>query len=311
MPLWTQFTKPSLTFNVRADPNEYEFKNWLMEIGDGFSRVTHSQRKVLFSIRSVYDRKSLKNPDKKKKKTRTITSATEYQALILKIESALEKKTKKTPEGYYFLNQYEILVVGDTKKIIKKRKNQDEPIRFLVPCDQIFETIYRIHYQIGHKARDIMIKKCNENHLNITVDMIKQDHWCCCIPEAYIGDIVVLPIPEVDKGLTEAPNLVCRIVDIDFDKSLYELACEAGVLNTLFARNSFDLVKDCSIELNLKLDKALSVRQAVNELSIGGGQGMEKCNCTGQCMTNRCSCKKSQLLCNSRCHGDNSSCKNK
>jgi hypothetical protein len=111
--------------------------------------------------------------------------------------------------------------------------------------------------------------------------------------------------------LTEAPNLICRIVDIDFDKSLYELACEAGVLNTLFARNSFDLVKDCSLDIQIKLDKALSVRQAVNELSIGGGQGMVKCNCTGQCLTNRCSCKKSQLLCNSRCHGGNSSCRNK
>ncbi|RNA02349.1 helitron helicase [Brachionus plicatilis] len=26
-PLWTQFTKLSLTVNVRADPNEHEFKN--------------------------------------------------------------------------------------------------------------------------------------------------------------------------------------------------------------------------------------------------------------------------------------------
>lgn len=91
------------------------------------------------------------------------------------------------------------------------------------------------------------------------------------IPEVSIGDYVALPIPDVDKGLSEAPNLICRIVDIDYSKSLYELACEAGVLNVLFARNGFDLVKECSVELDIKLDKQLSVREAVKELSIGGG----------------------------------------
>ncbi|RMZ96287.1 ATP-dependent DNA helicase PIF7-like, partial [Brachionus plicatilis] len=30
-------TTKTLTVNVRADPNEHEFKNWLMEIGDGKS----------------------------------------------------------------------------------------------------------------------------------------------------------------------------------------------------------------------------------------------------------------------------------
>ncbi|CAF1109465.1 unnamed protein product [Brachionus calyciflorus] len=107
------------------------------------------------------------------------------------------------------------------------------------------------------------------------------------VPDVSVGDYVALPIPDVDRGLSEAPNLVCRIVDIDHEKSLYQLACEAG------------------------LTRKLSVRQAVREISIGGDQGMSKCNCTGGCLTNRCSCKKSGLLCNSRCHGANSNCKNK
>ncbi|RNA11423.1 hypothetical protein BpHYR1_033672, partial [Brachionus plicatilis] len=79
----------------------------------------------------------------------------------------------------------------------------------------------------------------------------------------------------VDKGLTEAPNLICRIVDIDYDKSLHELASGAGVLNTLFARNCFELIKDCVVDIQVKLDKSLSVREAVSQLSIGGGQGMD------------------------------------
>jgi hypothetical protein len=114
------------------------------------------------------------------------------------------------------------------------------------------------------------------------------------LPEVNIGDFVLLPIPDVDKGLTESPNLICRVVDIDYTHSLYELACEAGVFSDMFARNSFDLVKDANIDINIITETSVkSIRQAVNVLSIGGGQGI---------VTNRCSCKKSNLLCNSRCH---------
>jgi hypothetical protein len=132
------------------------------------------------------------------------------------------------------------------------------------------------------------------------------------LPEVNIGDFVLLPIPDVDKGLTESQNLICRVVDIDYTPSLYELACEAGVFSEMFARNSFDLVKDANIDINIITETSVkSIRQAVNVLPIGGGQGMIKCNCTSSCVTNRCSCKKSNLLCNTRCHGANVYCKNK
>ncbi|CAF0961723.1 unnamed protein product [Brachionus calyciflorus] len=37
--LWTQFRQMALQENVQADPNEKEFKEWLMEVGDGRSRI--------------------------------------------------------------------------------------------------------------------------------------------------------------------------------------------------------------------------------------------------------------------------------
>ena len=40
--------------------------------------------------------------------------------------------------------------------------------------------------------------------------------------EAKTGDYVALPILDVDRGLTEVPNIICRIVDIDFTKMLHE-----------------------------------------------------------------------------------------
>ena len=46
-------------------------------------------------------------------------------------------------------------------------------------------------------------------------------------------------------------------------------------------------------------------------VSSVGGQGMIHCNCRGECTTNGCSCKKANRLCSSRCHRNNSRCKNK
>ena len=37
--------------------------------------------------------------------------------------------------------------------------------------------------------------------------------------------------------------------------------------------------------------------------SITGGQGFLKCNCSGKCERScSCACKKSNVLCNSKCH---------
>jgi len=33
------------------------------------------------------------------------------------------------------------------------------------------------------------------------------------MPEVEIGDFVILPVPDVDRGPSDPPNLACRIVD--------------------------------------------------------------------------------------------------
>jgi hypothetical protein len=43
------------------------------------------------------------------------------------------------------------------------------------------------------------------------------------LPEVNVGAFVALPISDVDKGLTEAPNFICRVVDINFEPSFMSL----------------------------------------------------------------------------------------
>lgn len=51
--LWPQFNKLELTENVRADANEHDFKNWLMEIGNGNSRIYDGEYMIRLPDRVV------------------------------------------------------------------------------------------------------------------------------------------------------------------------------------------------------------------------------------------------------------------
>ena len=79
----------------------------------------------------------------------------------------------------------------------------------------------------------------------------------------------------------------------------------------MFARNSFEKLDSTQLGIEVRMDKGVSVREAVGIIDIGGGQGMAKCNRTTTCLKGRCSCKLAKLLCNSRCHHNNSKCLNK
>ena len=118
------------------------------------------------------------------------------------------------------------------------------------------------------------------------------------MPEVFIGDFVCLPVPTV-AGVADAPNIICRVIDIDYKHDLYELVCSAGVLNIMYARNSFEKV-DSKMDYEVKCDVNTSLRGALAAMSIHVGQGMELCSCRTSCLTRRCSCKKNGMLCNSR-----------
>jgi hypothetical protein len=54
----------------------------------------------------------------------------------------------------------------------------------------------------------------------------------------------------------------------------------------------------------------ISVRKAVQLLSLYGGQGHIHCSCCSGCTTGKCKCKRKNILCNSRCNAS-LSCANK
>ncbi|KAI1722073.1 KRAB-A domain-containing protein 2-like [Ditylenchus destructor] len=92
-----------------------------------------------------------------------------------------------------------------------------------------------------------------------------------------VGSSVMVPIPEVDRGRAEFPNV------------------KGIVMEVRPCREAFLSVENVP-------DKTVSLRTAANSSAMGSGQGTFKCGCKQKCNSTRCKCFKSKLKCNSKCH---------
>ena len=116
-----------------------------------------------------------------------------------------------------------------------------------------------------------------------------------------------MPIPDLDRGRCEHPNLKAVVLEKHPHGHLWKLGCSSGVLDQWYSRNQFQptLEKFMSKD-DVPMEQEISLRSAARQESISGGQGYFRCNCTGNCQTKRCKCFKAELKCNSRCHNQRS-----
>lgn len=122
-------------------------------------------------------------------------------------------------------------------------------------------------------------------------------------PPANVGDSVRVTLPDVDRGRADPRNILFAIVAIE-DEQYYKLGNKYGTLPQLYTRNQFGV---CPISL-IPLDEVVPIEKSLREIAGlisdgSGGQGYKRCSCKGKCDTNRCKCKSSTILCNSKCHG--------
>lgn len=91
---------------------------------------------------------------------------------------------------------------------------------------------------------------------------------------------------------------------------VYLIVYQEYNLRTFF-RTQFDVsAQRFFTENDVNMESEISLRTAATKHSIGSGQGFLKCSCTTSCKTNKCLCKKKNVLCNSKCHSS-LSCNNK
>ena len=129
-------------------------------------------------------------------------------------------------------------------------------------------------------------------------------------PVLRVGDNVRVPVPKVDRGRLDSHSLIGVVTEIT-EHGSYKVGTEQGQVKGALARNMVDKCKQKVFLAPENVpDTLLSVRQAATKASSGHGQGFFSCNCRQGCQSGRCKCKKSNKLCNSRCH-INLACQNK
>ncbi|XP_023228167.1 uncharacterized protein LOC111628576 [Centruroides sculpturatus] len=124
-----------------------------------------------------------------------------------------------------------------------------------------------------------------------------------------IGQNGRLKVPEIDKIKTDPKSIIAVVIDVK-DNEFYQLGTKIGVLKQLYTQSQFTSCPEDFIKIEVVIGKEVSLREVVAKLSLTGGQGFKKCNCFKKCLTKKCACKSSGLLCNSKCH-DSSPCCNK
>ena len=129
-------------------------------------------------------------------------------------------------------------------------------------------------------------------------------------PQLHVGDNVRIGIPKVDRPRLDPPNVIGVVTAVD-EHGGYRVGTKHGQVKGVLARN---MIEKCSQNVFISPDQVpdtvLSVRQTNTHGSTGHGQGHFHCNCKTGCQNGRCKCKKSNKVCNSRCH-TNLGCKNK
>ncbi|CAF5057243.1 unnamed protein product, partial [Rotaria sp. Silwood1] len=125
-----------------------------------------------------------------------------------------------------------------------------------------------------------------------------------------VGDNVLVPVPDVDRGPTDARNILAVIMGTAHDK--YKLGTQNGVLLGYYSYHQVCKAPGLPTLFihDVQNDEPKSLREIARLQSVTGGQGLLKCDCKGGCKTNRCKCKQANMLCNSRCH-HSATCGNK
>lgn len=154
-------------------------------------------------------------------------------------------------------------------------------------------------------------QKAKEKQKSQATKMLQnsQNRFC----SAAVEDTVMVPIPEVDRGRAEFPNVKGIITNVA-ENGLYTIGTVHGVLKQLYSRNQFILCTESFMKIDeVKMNKEISLREAARLSSIGTGQGFFKCSCASKkqkCHNNVCKCRREKVSCNSKCH-NSSPCSNK
>ena len=99
----------------------------------------------------------------------------------------------------------------------------------------------------------------------------------CRLSAAEIGDAAIVSVPEFDRGRSDPPNIIGVILGVKDKK--YQIGTKEGIIEQWLERNCFEVTKFKGIRAADVPSETHSIRSIVRFLSVGSGQGYQRCNC--------------------------------
>lgn len=96
-----------------------------------------------------------------------------YDLTILRLKAAELTTTKKDRSEYRLLDRFSIVKVGEIEKLVQQRQSQNDPIRYVVPIEQMYDKILEKHVSTGHGGRDRLENELATHYCGITREAIK------------------------------------------------------------------------------------------------------------------------------------------
>lgn len=139
-----------------------------------------------------------------------------------------------------------------------------------------------------------------------------------------IGSTVRVSNPDVDRARGAPRNLLAIVINVEndfyklceytyisifqiFTKDecfMFNIGTEHGPLKHKYTRSELVPYKEKLLNIPKSIkEKELTLREAAGLSSISDTQGYQRCHCKTKCKNNKCACRPSGKLCNSKCHG--------
>ena len=121
-------------------------------------------------------------------------------------------------------------------------------------------------------------------------------------PQGKVGDTVNVRVWDVDRGRCDSRNNLGVIMEADLTKDLYRIGTKDGRLNSWYTRNQFSSCTEGTDNIADVPSVSIWLRKGAGKAPLFGGQRHRRRNWKTSCRSNLCSCKKSNKLCNCKCH---------
>ncbi|XP_061724387.1 uncharacterized protein LOC133530493 [Cydia pomonella] len=146
---------------------------------------------------------------------------------------------------------------------------------------------------INHNSKETMILEAREKaHCNLAKQAKRmktasdQSH-----PPLKVGDNLIIPIPDVDKGKADLRNVIGVVLEVTSEQ-LYKIGTKSGILNKLYCRSEFDGCEEKFLRQHEVPNVTIALRTVAKNVATGTGQGYARCVCFQAAKTTDVSARK-------------------